>query len=112
MSFVLIMIGITMTMIVVVNLSQGELQAEHPFLYLYPHHNDGGCEEFTVGVKAFALCEYLGIVGLDLAELVHELELVHPDVPAPIPRRKVLPVRRDPDASNPVSLVVQRVLQE
>ena len=50
-------------------------------------------------------------MGLDLAELVHELELVHPDVAAPIPRRKVLPVRRDPDASYTVSLVVQCVLR-
>ena len=51
-------------------------------------------------------------MGLDLAELVHELELMHPDVAAPIPRRKVLPVRRDPDAPHTVSLVVQRVLWE
>ena len=52
----------------------------------------------------------LGIVGLDLAELIHELELVDADVAAAIPRRKMLPVRRDPDAPHSVSLVVQCVL--
>ena len=52
----------------------------------------------------------LGIVGLDLAELIHELELVDANVAAAIPRRKMLPVRRYPDAPHSVSLVVQRVL--
>ena len=53
---------------------------------------------------------YLGIVSLDLAELIHELELVDANVAAAIPRRKMLPVRRDPYAPHSVSLVVQCVL--
>ena len=56
--------------------------------------------------------KYLGIVSLDLAELIHELELVDPNVAAAIPRSKMLPVRRDPDTPHSVSLVVQRVLWE
>ena len=47
---------------------------------------------------------------LDLAQLVHELELVDADVAAAISRGEVLPVRTDPDATHSVSLVVQRVL--
>ena len=49
-------------------------------------------------------------MGLDLAELVHELELVDPDVAAPVPAGQVLPVGADPDAPDPVPLVVQCVL--
>ena len=47
---------------------------------------------------------------LDLAQLVHELELVDADVAAAISRGEVLPVRTDPDTTHSVALVVQRVL--
>ena len=47
---------------------------------------------------------------LNLAQLVHELELVDADVAAAISRGEVLPVRTDPDTTHSVALVVQRVL--
>ena len=56
------------------------------------------------------MTDHLSIVRLDLAQLVHELELVDADVAAAISGGEVLPVRTDPDASHSVSLVVQRVL--
>ena len=51
-------------------------------------------------------------MGLNLAQLVHKLELVDANVPAAVARREVLPVRGDPDASDTVSLVVQCVLED
>ena len=56
------------------------------------------------------MTDHLSIVRLDLAQLVHELELVDADVAAAISGGEVLPVRTDPDASDSVSLVVQCVL--
>ena len=56
------------------------------------------------------MTDHLSIVRLDLAQLVHELELVDADVAAAISRGEVLPVRTDPDATHSVALVVQRVL--
>ena len=56
------------------------------------------------------MTHHLSIVRLDLAQLVHELELVDADVAAAISGGEVLPVRTDPDATHSVALVVQRVL--
>ena len=56
------------------------------------------------------MTDHLSIVRLDLAQLVHELQLVDADVAAAISGGEVLPVRTDPDASDSVALVVQRVL--
>ena len=56
------------------------------------------------------MTDHLSIVRLDLAQLVHELELVDADVAAAISGGEVLPVRTDPDATHSVALVVQRVL--
>ena len=56
------------------------------------------------------MTDHLSIVRLDLAQLVHELELVDADVAAAISGGEVLPVRTDPDATHSVSLVVQCVL--
>ena len=53
---------------------------------------------------------HLSIVRLDLAQLVHELQLVDADVAAAISGGEVLPVRTDPDATHSVALVVQCVL--
>ena len=50
--------------------------------------------------------EDLGIVSFDLTQLVHELELVDPDVSGPIAGRQLFAVMRNPDATNPVSLIV------
>ena len=47
---------------------------------------------------------------LDLAQLVHELELVDPDVAGPVSTGQMFAVGRDPDTTHPVPLVVQRVL--
>ena len=56
------------------------------------------------------MTDHLSIVRLDLAQLVHELQLVDADVAAAISGGEVLPVRTDPDATHSVSLVVQCVL--
>ena len=50
-------------------------------------------------------------MGLDLAELVHELKLVDANVAAPVSGSEVLPVRGDADAADTVALVVQGVLR-
>ena len=46
------------------------------------------------------------IVSLDFAQLVHELQLVNPDISGAISRRKLFSVVRNSDASNAVSLIV------
>ena len=56
------------------------------------------------------MTHHLSIVRLNLAQLVHELELVDPDVAGPVSTRQVLPVGADADAPHTVPLVVQRVL--
>ena len=56
------------------------------------------------------MTDHLSIVRLDLAQLVHELQLVDADVAAAISGGEVLPVRTDPDATHSVALVVQCVL--
>ena len=58
----------------------------------------------------YIFCSNLSIVGLDLAELVHELKLVDANVAAPVSGSEVLPVRGDADAADTVALVVQGVL--
>lgn len=45
-------------------------------------------------------------MSFDLAQLVHELELMDPDISGPIAGRQLFSVVRNPDASNPVSLIV------
>ena len=45
-------------------------------------------------------------MSLDLAQLVHELQLVNPDVSGPISGRELFSVVRNSDASNAVPLVV------
>ncbi len=45
-------------------------------------------------------------MSFDLAQLVHELELVDPDVSSPIAGRQLFTVVRNPDATNSVSLIV------
>ena len=74
----------------------------------------GGGGQVALGavgrIEAVLEAEDLGIMGLDLAELVHELELVDPDVAGPVAAGQMLPVGADPDAPHTVPLVVQRVL--
>ena len=48
----------------------------------------------------------LRIVSLDLAKLVHELELVDPNVPGAVAGSQLLAVVRYPDTPDPVPLVV------
>ena len=45
-------------------------------------------------------------MGLDLAELVHELQLVHADVTRAVAARQVAPVGGDPDAAHAVPLIM------
>lgn len=49
----------------------------------------------------------LRIVSLDLAQLVHELELMDPDISGTISGGQLLAVVRDPDAANTVPLIVR-----
>ena len=61
-------------------------------------------------VEAVLEAEHLRVVSLDLAELVHELQLVDADVARPVAAGEVLPVGADADTAHPVPLIVQRVL--
>ena len=58
------------------------------------------------GLAAVLEAEDLGVVSLDLAKLVHELELVDPNVPGPVARGQLLAVVGYPDTPDPVPLVV------
>ena len=58
------------------------------------------------GLAAVLEAKDFGIVSLDLAKLVHELELVDPNVPGAVAGRQLLAVVRYPDAPDPVPLVV------
>ena len=53
-----------------------------------------------VGQAAVLEAEDFCVVGLDLAELVHELELVDADVAGAVPGRQVLAVGADADAAD------------
>ena len=53
-------------------------------------------------VEAVLEAEHLRVVSLDLAELVHELQLVDADV--------ARPVAASEDTAHPIPLIVQRVL--
>lgn len=48
-------------------------------------------------------------MGLDLAQLVHELEFVNAYTSRPVTRGQMAAVWRDPDTADPVSLVIQGV---
>ena len=52
----------------------------------------------------------LGIVSLDLTQLVHELELVNSDVARPVSTGQVLTIGTDSDAPHTIPLIIERVL--
>ena len=62
---------------------------------------DENCSTTVLKTKNF------GIVSLDLAQLVHELQLMNPDVSGSVAGRQLFPVVRYSNTTNPVSLIVR-----